>query len=390
MPCFPTGELSPTGYLPYYGEWLQNDVLGSGDPRDAKDKRWGRFPNPTVHIGLGQLRRVVNALIREYGPPTEIAVEMTRAFKLSPKQLAEVEKEQSENQSKNEKRDEILRQHGQAVNARNRLKVRLWEEQNLFDPLDRRCPFSGEVIGITRLFSDEIEIEHLIPFADSWDDSAANKVVCLRSANRLKGKKTPYEAFGSTPGWDDIALRAAGLPKGKRWRFAPDARQRFDAQGGFQARQLSETGWLARVAKHYLRAVADPYKIHVLPGKLTAMIRGKWGLNTLLPDHNFSDAKNRKDHRHHAIDAMVAALTDRSLLHRMSSAYDDERDKIEIPMPWPSLRDDLDTKLGAMTVSHRPDHGVRRSCTKTRPMVPSKIPRKKTAAISSIARHSWR
>lgn len=55
---------------------------------------------------------------------------------------------------------------------------------------------------------------------------------------------------------------------------------------------------------------------------------------------------------------MVAALTDRSLLHRMSSAYDDERDKIEIPMPWPSLRDDLDTKLGAMTVSHRPDHGV--------------------------------
>ena len=87
------------------------------------------------------------------------------------------------------------------------------------------------------------------------------------------------------------------------------------------------------------------------------MIRGKWGLNALLPDHNYSDAKNRKDHRHHAIDAMVAALTDRSLLHRMSSAYDDEREKIEIPLPWPTLRDDLDTRLKAMTVSHKPDHG---------------------------------
>jgi hypothetical protein len=47
---------------------------------------------------------------------------------------------------------------------------------------------------------------------------------------------------------------------------------------------------------------------------------------------------------------MVAALTDRSLLHRMSSAYDDERDKIEIPPPWPALRDDLDNRLKTMTV----------------------------------------
>jgi CRISPR-associated endonuclease Csn1 len=354
----PTGELSADGLLPYYGEWLKDDVAGTGDPDDSVEKRWGRYPNPTVHIGLGQLRRVVNALIEDYGPPAEIAVEMTRAFKLSPKQLAEIENEQAENQRKNEKRDEISRQHGQAVNTRNRLKLRLWEEQNSHDPLDPRCPFSGEVIRIGRLFSDEVEIEHLIPFADSWDDSAANKVVCMRSANRLKGKQTPFEAFGSTSDWTDIALRAANLPNNKRWRFAPDARQRYEKMGGFQARQLNETGWLARVAKHYLAAVTDPYKIHVLPGRLTAMIRAKWGLNSLLPDHNFSDAKNRKDHRHHAIDAIVAGLTDRSLLHRMSSAYDDERDKIDIPLPWPSLRDDLDAKLSAMTVSHKPDHGM--------------------------------
>ena len=354
----PNGELSPNGRLPYYGEWLQDDVLGSGDPRDANDKRWGRFPNPTVHIGLGQLRRVVNALIREYGPPAAVAVEMTRAFKLSPRQLAEVEKEQAENQRKNERRDEILRQHGQSANHRNRLKLRLWEEQNLHDPLDRRCPFSGEVISIARLFSEEVEIEHLIPFSESYDDSAANKVVCLRSANRLKGKQTPFEAFGAGPDWADIAMRAAGLPKNKRWRFSPDARRHYDEIGGFQARLLNETGWLARVARQYLAAVTNTNSIHVLPGRLTAMIRAKWGLNSLLPDHNFSDAKNRKDHRHHAIDAMVAALTDRSLLHRMSSAYDEERDRIDIPLPWPSLRDDLDARLKVMTVSHKPDHGI--------------------------------
>jgi CRISPR-associated endonuclease Csn1 len=354
----PDGVLSPTGYLPYYGEWLPDDVLGSGDPHDPKDKRWGRFPNPTVHIGLGQIRRVVNALIREHGAPAEIAVEMTRNFKLSPKQLADVEKEQAENQRKNKARREELRKLGQADNARNVQKLRLWEELNPRDPLDRRCPFSGEQISIHALLSDEVEIEHLIPFAQSWDDSAVNKVVCLRSANRLKGKQTPFEAFGHSPEWADIAQRAAGLPKNKRWRFEPDAWQRFEKMGGFLGRQLNETGWLARVAKHYLAAVADPYKIHVLPGKLTALLRAKWGFNNLLPDHNFSDAKNRKDHRHHAIDALVAALTDRSLLHRMSSAYDDERDRIEVPPPWPSLRDDLAARLDAMKVSHKPNHSV--------------------------------
>lgn len=354
----PTGELSRNGRLPYYGEWVQDDVLGSGDPRDGNEKRWGRFPKPTVHIGLGQVRRVVNALTRKYGAPTEVAIEMTRDFKLSPNQLAEVEKEQAANQRKNEARRHDIERLGQAVTGRNLLKMRLWEELNTSDLLDRRCPFSGEIISIGKLFSEEIEIEHLIPFSDCWDDSAANKVVCLRSHNRLKGKQTPFEAFGSRPEWPEIVLRASRLPKNKRWRFSPDARRRFEEIGGFQARQLNETGWLAKVAKQYLTAVTHPYKIHVLPGKLTAMIRGKWGLNSLLPDHNFSDAKNRKDHRHHAIDAMVAALTDRSLLHRMSSAFDSERGRIEIPLPWPNLRDDLDIKLRAMTVSHKPNHGI--------------------------------
>jgi|HubBroStandDraft_1064217.scaffolds.fasta_scaffold00087_41 CRISPR-associated endonuclease Csn1 len=368
-PLRPTGQVSGDGFLPYYGAWLPDDVVGSGDSREVKERRWGRFPNPTVHIGLGQLRRVVNALIRDYGPPAEITVEMTRSFKLSPKQLAEVEREQAENQGRNDKRKAELLRLGQAVNARNLLKLRLWEELNLHDPLDRRCPFSGDMISIEKLLSEEVEIEHLIPFADSWDDSASNKVVCLRSANRLKGKNTPFEAFKDDPKWPEIAARAIGLPRNKSWRFAPDARKRFGEEDGFQARQLNETGWLARVARQYLSAVTDVYRINVLPGKLTAMIRAKWGLNDLLSDHNirsgdkragnnFSDGKNRKDHRHHAIDAVVAALTDRSLLTRMSKAPEEDRNRIIIPPPWPDLRDDLARALARMTVSHRPDHGL--------------------------------
>jgi len=77
----------------------------------------------------------------------------------------------------------------------------------------------------------------------------------------------------------------------------------------------------------------------------------------LLPDHNFTTVKNRADHRHHAIDAFVAAMTDRSLLQRIAGAYDDERDKIEVPLPWETLRDELNDALKKMLVSHKPDHG---------------------------------
>lgn len=369
--------------LPYYGQWLADDVVGSGDARDKKERQYGQFPNPTVHIGLGQLRRVVNSLIDQYGPPTEIVIEFTRALKLSEKQKSDIQKEQRRNQDKNRARAAELQTFGRPANPRNLLKMRLWEELAR-DPADRKCVYTGEQISIERLLSDDVDIDHILPVAMTLDDSAANKIICMRYANRHKRKMTPVEAFGSSPtiaghryDWEAIAARAAGLPRNKRWRFDADAREKFEERGGFLARQLNETGWLARLAKQYLGAVTDPNKIWVVPGRLTSMLRGKWGLNGLLNSDNvsgvtdrldeftantddmeFSGVKNRADHRHHAIDGLVVALTDRSLLQKMAKNYDDDREKFLIDPPWPTLRDDLKEAVNKMIVSHRPDHGV--------------------------------
>jgi CRISPR-associated endonuclease Csn1 len=377
----PTGEQLDA--LPYYGKWLSDAVVGSGDARDRKEKQFGQFPNPTVHIGLGQLRRLVNDLIHDYGPPAEICIEFTRALKLSEKQKSEMQREQRKNQGKNKERADKLREHGLPANPRNLLKMRLWEEL-AYDIVDRKCVYTGKQISIERLLSDDVDIDHILPVAMTLDDSPANKIICMRYANRHKRKMTPVEAFGSSPtlqghryNWDDIAARAANLPRNKRWRFDANAREEFDKRGGFLARQLNETGWLARLAKQYLGAITDPNKIWVVPGRMTGMLRGKWGLNSLLPDHNyagvqdraeeflaatddmeFSGVKNRADHRHHAIDGLVVALTDRSLLWKMANAYDEEREKFVIEPPWPTMRDDLKAALDRMVVSHRPDHGI--------------------------------
>ena len=279
---------------------------------------------------------------------------MTRNFKLSKKQRDKLEKEQAENKHKNDARKKEIEGLGLRSTYKNRLKMRLWEELNPENVMDRRCPYTGKVIGLKLLFSDEVQIDHLIP---CWDDSASNKIVCFAHANQAKGKKTPYEAFCDSPEWDDIAQRAAKLSHNKRWRFASDARQRFDEQGGFLARQLNETGWLARLAKEYLEAVVSPTNIWVVPGRLTYLVRNKWKLNDLLPGSDSGDVKKRHDHRHHAIDALVVALTDRSLLQRMSSAYDETRSRIKIPPPWEEFCNQVKSFLNRLVVSYKPDHG---------------------------------
>lgn len=358
----PTGEI--LDYLPYYGECLEDQVVGSRDPHDKKEAQWGRFPNPTVHIGLGQIRRVVNALIRKYGAPEQIVVELARDLKNSKKRKDEIEKEQKVNQRKNEARRQKITDLGHRTTHENLLRMRLWEELCGEDGAGRQCPYTGEVISIQKLFSSEIEIDHIIPYQACWDDSAANKTVCMLVANRAKGMKTPHGAFARSPtlngrryDWNDVSARAGGLPKNKRWRFEPNALERFKETGGFQARQLMETSWLARLTREYLSSITNPNEVSVTPGRLTAMLRAKWGLNSLLPDHNFTNAKNRADHRHHAIDALVICLTDRGLLQRMSSAYDEERQKITVPEPWDGFREQVGKSLSAIIVSYKPEHG---------------------------------
>jgi len=350
----PTGEILDR--LPYYGEWLPDAVVGTGDDRSKKEKRFGQFPNPTVHIGLGQLRRLVNALIKEFGAPEQVVVELARDLKRSQEEKREEEARQAKNQEKNDERKMKLAEIGIInVSGADLMKMRLWQE---LGDIAKTCPFSGRPISLTQLMSADVEVEHLIPYSDSLDNSAANKTVCFTSANRLKGKQTPYEAFGSTPEWPAISARASTLPSNKRWRFAPDARDRLKRDGrDFLDRQLMETRWLSRLARQYMSAICNPNQVWVVTGQHTGLIRGKWGLNTLLPDHNFTTAKNRADHRHHAIDALVVALTDRSLLQRIASVYDDKRDRIEVPLPWRTLRDDLNAALKRITVSHKPDHG---------------------------------
>lgn len=369
--------------LPPYQEILERHIPpGTGNPNDLYDLYKGRITNPTVHIGLNQLRRLVNVLIRQYGKPRYMAVELARELQLSDDQKKKLNQTISKNTKAAEKRGEKLIAMGQQNNGYNRLLLKLWEELNLDSPEDRLCIYSGQPIGAQMLFSGAVDIDHILPWSRTLDDSQANKIVCLKSANRQKRNRAPAEVAEWQPDYEDILARAARLPKNKRWRFAADAMEKVDKDGGFLARQLSDTQYLSRMAREYLEClypIEEPDKhgelkkrqhILVSPGRLTEMLRRNWGLNSLLPDSNLgvmAQAKNRKDHRHHAIDAAVVGVTTRSLLKRISGAAG-RMDGMALEnlvnkmvadtLPWPQFRADLQKAANAIHVSHKPDHGT--------------------------------
>jgi CRISPR-associated endonuclease Csn1 len=360
-----TGEI--LDQLPYYGEGLQRHVgFGTGHPDDPAERRYGRIANPTVHIGLNELRKVVNALIQQYGHPSQIVVELARELKQGKALRDEIQREQAQRQKENEDYREKIRGvlGGGDPTAEDLQRMRLWVELNRSDATNRRCPYTGEQISIEMLFSSAVEVDHILPFSRTLDDGLNNKTLALRRANRDKGNRTPAEAFGHCPpGYDypEILERAALMPRTKAVRFAADGYERWLREDqDFLARALNDTAYLSRLAKEYLTLICPKDQVWVIPGRLTAMLRGRFGLNRLLSG---SSEKNRDDHRHHAIDACVVAVTDRSLLQRVAHANARARDKgldrlvEEMPAPFPAFREHVERAVSRIVVSHRPDHG---------------------------------
>lgn len=365
---FRTGEVFDQ--LPYYGEVLRNAVIGGTEnPHDIPEKRYGKLNNPTVHIAMNQLRRVVNAVVEKYGHPDQVVIELARDLPLGEDGLNELKSDQAKNKKRNDKINAELSKLGVKQNYTNRLLYKLWEDLST-DPAKRCCPFSGKMISIGQIFTGEFEVEHLLPFSRSFNDSPANKVLSCRAANRFKGNRSPFEAFSSSPPgykWEYIVARAANLPDNKRWRFSPDAWERAKGQEeDIIARMLVDTQYMARMAKQYVSFICNPDRVWTIPGKLTAMMRDKWGLNDLLGEED--GRKERGDHRHHALDAFVVACTTRGMLKSISSAANKfyENDTLyskrlklvdKMPEPFPGYYLRMEQLVESMIVSYKPDHG---------------------------------
>lgn len=354
--------------LPYYGEVLERRVgFGSNNLEDSDEVRFGRINNPTVHIGLNQVRVLVNELLKEYGHPKQIVVEVARELKLGREAKERIQRQQADNQKRNlELREKIAGLVGKSFERVTREEIQkylLWEEL-AFNPNERACPYTGRIIPVHKIYSNEVEIEHILPFSITLDDSMNNKTLSYVGANRDKGNRTPYEAFGKQviEGYDYQAIlaRTQGMSRQKASRFAPDGYEIWLRDNdGFLARALNDTAYLSRMVKEYVSVIC-PKNTIVIPGQLTAMLRQHFGLNNVL---GVTGQKNRDDHRHHAVDACVIGVTDPVLLKRFADANKTARGVgsrrlvEQLSPPWPNYRMHVERAVNNIWVSNKPDHG---------------------------------
>lgn len=374
--------------LPYYGKVLTGSTMGIKANYKNEEEQYGKISNPTVHIALNQTRTVVNALIKEYGKPEQIVVEVSRDLKASREAKAKIQQQISQNQKRNEILNKNIRDANKNIlypNRLDRLKFKLWEELNPDNAFDRRCIYCGKQISGADIFNDNtIQIEHILPFSRTLWDSEHNKTVAHTKCNQDKGNKSPFEAFGHNPtgyNWSDILERVSHLKDSQKKRlFAENAMESFEKNNGFIDRQLNDNAYLSKMALRYLKAVVEKdTNVWAVTGGMTKLLRDKWDIDSILKrkigdkeiahfglkdDQIGTYKKNRYDHRHHALDACVIALIDRCLVQEISTKnarY--QKNRIEVPQ-MPVLRSELITRTKNIVVSHKPDHGAQGKLSK--------------------------
>ncbi len=333
--------------------------------------------NPIVMVALTQVRHVVNELIEYYGKPDCIRIELARQLKMPRDKRIAMENDNK----KREKlysgyRNELLKEFPQwtKITKQDIERYTLWKEQK------EMCIYTGEQISVQRLFGHDIDIDHILPYSRTLDDSYMNKVVCVRNANATKGNSITYEAFGgNAEKYANILERTKGLPHPKAARFKiKDLRSRLgelpeyegkiapnEEIGGFIHRQLTDTAYISRETKKLMETILPRKDIQVSNGQATALIRHLWGLNSIL--HNTQESgttpalKNREDHRHHAVDAMVIALTTPGMLRQLSTLHaqnklfyaSSKRTEDDTLLPWKGFRDHAQQSVAAILVSHK-------------------------------------
>jgi CRISPR-associated endonuclease Csn1 len=315
------------------------------------DREIQKIKNPVVIAALFEIRKLVNEIIHTYGKPNEIKVELARDLKASKSNRLDSRKKQKELEKQNDRVKVELEKLNQRINHINILKYKLWEECN------HTCPFTGQTITISQLFTGEVQIEHIFPWSRSLNDSFNNKTLCFSDENRAKGNKTPYEFYNKQGDkkWEAIKLQALSCFKTKANypnsynKFKHFVKKKHDED--FISRQLNDTRYISKEAKNYLSKICN--NVLVAPGQMTAILRHHWGLNSILntEDNN----KTRDDHRHHAVDALVMACSTRSHLQELSkrNRYHKNHELKDFPDPWLNFRSDADKAVEQILVSHK-------------------------------------
>ena len=368
--------------IPEYGHHSQLHKVGAGEhkylPPFYKERdKTGRMVfnddmdiprNPVVLRALNQARKVVNALIKEYGSPHEVHIEMARDLSRPLDERREIEKLQKEFRDNNEK---SKAQFAQDFNIVGAVKGKQFEKYQLYREQQGKCAYSIEPMDIHRLFEQGyVEIDHALPYSRSFDDSKNNRVLVLGKENRDKGNRTPFEYLDGKDNSERWRQFVGFVEGNKAYRLAKRSRllrKDFGEKEAkeFRERNLNDTRYICKFFKNYveqylqLHEDSEAKRCVVLSGQMTSFLRARWDLVKVRSDSD----------RHHALDAAVVAACSHSMVKRLSD-YSRRKELEQVregfvdidtgeivnpamfqqvqehfPNPWPHFRDEVKLRL---------------------------------------------
>ena len=363
--------------------------------------------NPVVRRAVSQSIKVINAIVRQYGAPERVRVELAREMGKNFKDRDKIAKSQTANAAENERiKTQISEYKSDHITGQDIVKFKLFKEQ------DGICLYSGKSLDIARLFEPGyVDVDHIIPYSISFDDSYNNKVLVLSSENRQKGNRIPYAYFGqNSDRWEKYETLVSNTVRSYRKRKNLLLKSLSEAQiDGFKQRNLQDTQYLSKVIfrlieNHLQFAETAPGKKHTQPvnGAITAQVRKRLGIEKIREDGDL----------HHAVDAAVIACITPGMIQKITKyAQNHERfyatakgyvdietgevltrseyeamDDIRFPEPWPGFRSELEAR-----VSEHPQEAIARlklphyeNREEIRPIFVSRMPNHKVTGAAHL------
>ena len=319
---------------------------------ESKAPELGDIVNPVVRRSVSQTIKVINAIIREMGEsPVYINIELARELAKSYDERRKIEKNNNANRQRNDEIMDELRKEFKFANPKGEdlIKLKLWNEQN------GKCIYSDEPIIREKLFEPGYaEIDHIIPYSISFDDTMNNKVLVKAKENRDKSNRLPLQYMTGKKA-DDFRVRVnnSALSKKKKKNLLKEQLTEDDTKN-FKARNLQDTQYISKFMMNFIKKYlkfAGEAKVVAVNGRATDYMRKRWGIRKIRADGD----------THHAVDACVVACTTQGMVQKISeyskykeTEYIDDNGQIydinkktgelinRFPMPYPVFRKELE------------------------------------------------
>ena len=343
---------------------LGGSVLTKADRRFLR-KHPGLLPpapmlaNPVVRKAIHEVRRHVMGYIRKFGrKPDRIVIELAKEAKQTEKVRNKI---LAANREREREKKQIIADFNLGAKPLNQQAAAV-ERVILCRQQKRMCPYTDLTPGAPgKMITDDqaaqgtdVEIDHIVPESRSQDNYLNNKVLCCRQANRGKGNRTPKEWLTAEQ-FSLLEQRMGHWEKElpRKWenlhRDPPPLKD-------FLNSQLMATAYAAGQVGAYLSDALyagereGRRRVFFTKGTYTAMLRKDWQLFQTLRDADegslanaASDPqerqdpgkKNRGDHRHHAIDAAIVALTGPDIIQDVARLAAEREEYHERTGYWP-------------------------------------------------------